>query len=74
MLLGCQLTDFCKIYGSKLKCPHVCEKWDVAMGLIPLDEVRGEERPEATRNQEKVVGEMSHQLQVPLQKKIWTGL
>ena len=51
MLLGCQLTDFCKIYGSKLKCPHVCEKWDVAMGLIPLDEVRGEERPEATRNQ-----------------------
>lgn len=51
MLLGCQLIDLCKINGSKLKCPHVCEKWDVAMGLIPLDEVREEKRPEATRNQ-----------------------
>ena len=29
---------------------------------------------EATRNQEKVVGEMSRQLEVPPQKKIWTGL
>ena len=31
----------CKIYGSKLKCPHVCERvgwWD------GLDEVKGEER------------------------------
>lgn len=35
----------CKIYGSKLKCPHVCERVGWCDGL---DEVKGEERQPAS--------------------------